>query len=183
MKGARLGTDKKSENLATSLIRTHIFSSCWFSLLHAPWLGSRVWQALWIEGGCLLMSSSYFNPASVLCKMTSSGIQLPLVCPQWDSLTAFSPHILPCFSGHQHPHDALFLSEAPYFLIRNRYYFRNHIILKKVHSRVWQTQNDWLTISKPQFHNCWIGVNHVIESLSELWDHIYKELSLAPGIR
>lgn len=152
--GCKVGNrSKKWESGYFANNNPHLFFML-VSLLRAPWLGSGVWQVLWIEGGCLLTSSSYFNPGIGLGKTTSSGMQLPLVCPQWDSLKAFSPHILPCFSGHQHPNDALFLPEAPYFWIRNRSYFRSHIILKKVYSRVWQTQNDWLNISKPQFHNC-----------------------------
>lgn len=181
MKGARkrLGTDQKSENLATSLIRIHIFSSCWYSLLLT--LLVRVKSVARIEGGCFLMSSSHFNLGIGLVQDNLQRHTTASAVSSVRFTNGLSPHILPCFSGHLHPFDAFFLSEPPYFWIRNRYYIRSHIILNKVHSRVWQTQKDWLNISKPQFHNCYIGVNHVIASLSELQDHIYKELSLVPG--
>lgn len=162
-----LGTDQKSGNLTYfSNENPHICSSCWFASVSPHLVGGRsVAGALNRRRLSLLMSSSCFNPGiGGLCTTTFSGTQPPPVCPRGDSRMAFSPSTLPCFSGHLHPHDALFLSKALYFLIRYMLFQKPHNTEEKCTSecdRLKMTDLLSLSLSSTSIRLEWIALqNH-----------------------
>ena len=98
---------------------------------------------------CLLMPSPCFHPSKSgllqddLHGHRTASRAAPEVAP-----TGLSPPTLPCFSGHQHPHEAFFPSEVPYLLPGKYVLFQNPYNIKASGLQSLIDSNNWLNISE-----------------------------------